>query len=682
MEVLPYLLAGPIVRRVEKTSICIWIATSEKPSLELELNCNKQAIPVRHIKTPAVQLGKGAALWISLLRVKPDQRSIKQFPVDQLIHYKILNKATTPASYLDLSDVCYAGEESPSFFITSQLNTFAFGSCRKPHGFSQNDKGEFQSIDSLALLGETLQNHFHNLAKRPALVCLIGDQIYADDVIDPVIDLIREQVTLLFPEPETLPDKLCGLSSDIGLGLSLDDCHKIRDDAGFSSGSKNAHLLTFSEYASMYLYVFGNRCELELNIDLNPENDCPQVLSMSKQISPKLSNFFAEKLHHHEERNKDYQHAEKSLRGFHASLAKVRKLLANIPTYMIFDDHDVTDDWNISRLWYDNVRRTNNGTRLVSNALAAYWAFQAWGNDPDKFSKAFIKNISDHLLDLDDEDKAKRYDFYLWKWHRWNFVIPCSPPIIALDTRTQRDFGGYNAPPKLLNRYGIDQLRADWLELNRKQKVKNTPLIISATPVFGFSPIEFFQKLAYKIGLFFGNQTGKFTSDNLDLESWIASKQGFSNFLNALSRSMKIPRVIFLSGDVHYAFVHKGRYKADNDELNYLQLTSSAMRNTPKDPRFFARFLRLKMFTKIQGLLNPETLPWWKRIFWHLFKSDRWSANVEECIGKDIKQTKIGRTSRPNIGLVTLKDGEIDKFILLSGDENRDDVLYCLNSEP
>jgi phosphodiesterase/alkaline phosphatase D-like protein len=29
-------------------------------------------------------------------------------------------------------------------------------------------------------------------------------------------------------------------------------------------------------------------------------------------------------------------------------LPKVRRVLANIPTYMIFDDHDITDDWNIT----------------------------------------------------------------------------------------------------------------------------------------------------------------------------------------------------------------------------------------------------------------------------------------------------------------------------------------------
>jgi len=60
----------------------------------------------------------------------------------------------------------------------------------------------------------------------------------------------------------------------------------------------------------------------------------------------------------------------------------VRRALANVPTYMIFDDHDVTDDWNLTARWRDRVRASPAGRRIVANALAAYWAFQGWGNDP------------------------------------------------------------------------------------------------------------------------------------------------------------------------------------------------------------------------------------------------------------------------------------------------------------
>jgi hypothetical protein len=49
---------------------------------------------------------------------------------------------------------------------------------------------------------------------------------------------------------------------------------------------------------------------------------------------------------------------------------------------MIFDDHDVTDDWNLTARWRHRVHASPAGRRIVANALAAYWAFQGWGNDP------------------------------------------------------------------------------------------------------------------------------------------------------------------------------------------------------------------------------------------------------------------------------------------------------------
>ena len=49
---------------------------------------------------------------------------------------------------------------------------------------------------------------------------------------------------------------------------------------------------------------------------------------------------------------------------------------------MIFDDHEVTDDWNLSPLWRDRVMTTSLGVTIVRNALLAYALFQDWGNDP------------------------------------------------------------------------------------------------------------------------------------------------------------------------------------------------------------------------------------------------------------------------------------------------------------
>ena len=74
------------------------------------------------------------------------------------------------------------------------------------------------------------------------------------------------------------------------------------------------------------------------------------------------------------------------MREFARTLPRVRRALANIATYMIFDDHDVTDDWNLHRRWHEHVHGRPLGRRLVQNALAAYAVFQGWGNEPGQFT--------------------------------------------------------------------------------------------------------------------------------------------------------------------------------------------------------------------------------------------------------------------------------------------------------
>ena len=51
---------------------------------------------------------------------------------------------------------------------------------------------------------------------------------------------------------------------------------------------------------------------------------------------------------------------------------------------MIFDDHDVVDDWNTSAAWVDEMRHQDWWNRRVVGAFMAYALYQHWGNlNPD-----------------------------------------------------------------------------------------------------------------------------------------------------------------------------------------------------------------------------------------------------------------------------------------------------------
>ena len=53
---------------------------------------------------------------------------------------------------------------------------------------------------------------------------------------------------------------------------------------------------------------------------------------------------------------------------------------------MIFDDHEVTDDWYLSQSWRSRVLTAPFGRAIVRNGYAAYAVCQAWGNDPAAFT--------------------------------------------------------------------------------------------------------------------------------------------------------------------------------------------------------------------------------------------------------------------------------------------------------
>ena len=58
----------------------------------------------------------------------------------------------------------------------------------------------------------------------------------------------------------------------------------------------------------------------------------------------------------------------------------LRWLLSTVPTAMIFDDHDVHDDWNTSATWVAEMRAEPWWDERITSGLATYWLYQHLGN--------------------------------------------------------------------------------------------------------------------------------------------------------------------------------------------------------------------------------------------------------------------------------------------------------------
>src|SRR5207244_11065675 len=83
----------------------------------------------------------------------------------------------------------------------------------------------------------------------------------------------------------------------------------------------------------------------------------------------------------------EYAAQLEQLERFRSALPQVRRALANIATYTICDDHEITDDWFLDGAWCQRVLTSPLGRRIIGNGLLAYALFQGWGNTPRQFAE-------------------------------------------------------------------------------------------------------------------------------------------------------------------------------------------------------------------------------------------------------------------------------------------------------
>lgn len=610
------ILAGPILRRVDTSQVNIWLASSAPLLLNGRLYGHDITSPPLSKKSSFRTVKLGEKLFVHLLKIRPEadgQGHMKAFPDGELLYYDLLIQHAdgTETSIVEGNPdfVFYESghQELPGFFIPkdSAFKRIMHGSCRKPH--SKQALPGWEKMDQLSSGAGLIEEHFDNLDERPAALFLTGDQIYADDVGMPVLAMLINQSKSLTGWDEHMPVDNQG-TEVIPAGIKLDG--RMKDlklkQYGITSTAGENHLLTFGEYAAMYLAAWG-----------------------SEVVMPERSKVYG---HIHSTSHDHYNEDKKRAAAFFATRRDIRRLLANIPVYMIFDDHEVTDDWNLNPAWEANMYGNPFGKRIVSNALAAYWAFQGWGNDPDKFDDAFMDTIEAHLNQHQvsgvhaDAFDAQMLDRQVAD--RWSYTLPTQPFTVVLDTRMHREAGSHGDAGACVLMNG--QARG-WLEHvlqhQRNYLGKDFPLLlISAAPVFGFAKMEEFQEIALKLGL---------SPAALDLESW---REGFGLLELALTQTGSgVQSVTILSGDVHYSFSSRGLFaNADQSvQLKAAQLTSSPVSNNP------AGGIIGKALLKVRDNEYPDLLP--------------------------PLESKGRVTSMNNVGLVIFAgDGCVDKHVLVA----------------
>ncbi|MTH96859.1 alkaline phosphatase family protein [Roseibium sp. RKSG952] len=564
---LPPVLAGPILRKVTPDRVVIWLASRSAAKVRLELFPDHLP-PLSFVFAPGTPELPILSAGVHLHYLLVDLQLKDPLPEDTWISYRLSlqldddPEKTWQDHTVWAPDLCYPENDLPRFKVPTRVDALLHGSCRKPH--SQERDGLTAADRHLAKCLSGDVDHESDKHVWPSLLVLSGDQVYVDDVAGPMLQSISLLVERLglpdealegveqgFPASGNALGKAGGLLYKRETLLPKIDQNASVFDVLFGGTSKPVftsqharnHLITLAEMLAMYLLVWSPAAWSSL-----PDPSVPDGLT--------------------EKDAKMYAQETGAIRQFREDLPACRRVLAHLPTAMMFDDHDVTDDWNLSLAWEEAAYGHPLSRRVIGNALVAYGINQGWGNRPEILAEGLSAPLRGSL----EAPGSAKHDAAIGEFlsfEHWDFEWPTSPPLIVLDTRTRRWRSERNThyPSGLLDWEAVTDLQGHL-------RGKSSVLLVSAAPIFGVKLIEAVQRLFTVLG----------KPLMVDAEYWMAHPGTASAILNVFRHRSTPEHFVILSGDVHYSFVYDVELRRHRDgagsDPKIWQICSSGIKNT------------------------------------------------------------------------------------------------------
>jgi hypothetical protein len=285
-------------------------------------------------------------------------------------------------------------------------------------------------------------------------------------------------------------------------------------------------------------------------------------------------------------------------------------VLANIPSVMIFDDHEITDDWNIDHPWVNRVYGNAAGRRAVTNGLLAYALCQHWGNTPAAFTtpgsteRGLLDAVSaavatspatspavacapllgvpagplpeappaQELRDLGTAG-AIRYDLTLGPSEGWPVRI------VLLDERTVREYPRADGRGARISRAALA------VQFPPPATPVPFTIVVAAAPILGSELVEDVIQPLFEVLKPGGARFA-------DFESWSAARAHHQDLLARLAAHHP---VVVLSGDVHYGFSARLTRTEGGATTRVAQFTASAAKNTEVKNAAISLFSELSM---------------------------------------------------------------------------------------
>jgi hypothetical protein len=271
-----------------------------------------------------------------------------------------------------------------------------------------------------------------------------------------------------------------------------------------------------------------------------------------------------------------------------------RWLFSVVPSAMIFDDHDVIDDWNTSRSWLEDIKQRPWWTDRIIGGFMSYWVYQHLGNLSPREIRA--EGMLDRFVELGDATDALR----VWGedtarhsggggGYRFSFYRELGPVrLVVIDSRSGRVL----VPGK---RRMVDDENWKWVVQHSDVDCEH---LVLATSVPVNMPGGLHELERWDEKLCDGAWRRPFTwlgerlRRAVDLEDWAAFHDSYVAMMELL-REVATPgeepsreppaTVTILSGDVHFSFRSRAAFPDEHGRpapvSRVHQIVNSPIRN-------------------------------------------------------------------------------------------------------
>jgi hypothetical protein len=248
----------------------------------------------------------------------------------------------------------------------------------------------------------------------------------------------------------------------------------------------------------------------------------------------------------------------------------VRWLLSVIPTAMIFDDHEVHDDWNISSAWRREYQAKPWWRARISGAFMSYWLYQHLGNlSPAELGKnelwRQVQEAGDAAAVLSDfaVRADQRTEGIQWSFRRTFGRVR----VVVIDSRGGRvvEDGQRLMVNEAEWQWVTESVSGDW---DHVVLATSLPLLLPR----GIHALEAWNEAV--CGGAWGKRfarTGERVRCAADLEHWAAFGKSFAEFERLLTglatgaHGQPPASITVISGDVHHSYLAAVDFPAGTD---------------------------------------------------------------------------------------------------------------------